>query len=61
MSMMYCECCDKMIDTNTMDHCQFFPDFICENCVDEIVDRAASYDGEPSVTWLENASKVRPR
>jgi hypothetical protein len=61
MSIMYCETCDKMVDTDFMDHCQFFPDFICENCVDEIVERAADYDGEPPVTWLENTKGVKPR
>ena len=33
MSMMYCTFCDKSVDTDFMDHCEWGP-FKCEVCVD---------------------------
>lgn len=33
MSMMYCTFCDKPVDTDFMDHCEWGP-FKCEVCVD---------------------------
>jgi len=60
MSMMYCTRCDRPVDTDFMDHCQWGEEFICENCVDNY-DPTPDEQGEPPVTWLENASKVRPR
>jgi hypothetical protein len=35
MSMMYCTFCDCPVDTDFMDHCQWEPEFKCEDCVDE--------------------------
>ena len=33
MSVMYCEHCDRMVDTDFMDHCEWWP-FKCDDCVD---------------------------
>ena len=35
MSIMFCEYCDRLIDTDETDGHQFEPDFKCENCVQE--------------------------
>jgi hypothetical protein len=35
MSMMYCTFCDCPVDTDFMDHCQWEPEFKCEDCVDK--------------------------
>ena len=34
MSMMFCTFCDRPVDTDFMDHCEWEP-FKCEDCVDE--------------------------
>jgi len=39
MSMMYCTFCDRPVDTDFMDHCEWGADenpehFKCEDCVD---------------------------
>lgn len=39
MSLMYCEHCDRLVDTDLMDHCEWEKDgdpdyFKCESCVD---------------------------
>ena len=59
MSMMYCDHCDKQVDTDKMDHCQFEPEFMCEDCMDR--DPTPDVEGEPPITWLERAKQVRPR
>ena len=35
MSVMFCPHCDRMVDTDFMDHCEWEPEFKCEDCVDE--------------------------
>ena len=60
MSMMYCECCDKQVDTDFMDHCKWEP-FKCENCVDLGDDPTPDEEGEPPITWKERASWEKPR
>ena len=59
MSMMYCFYCDRPVDTDEMDHCQWEPDFKCGACVDE--DPTPDEEGEPPITWKERASWEKPR
>ena len=66
MSMVYCNFCDRTVDTDFMDHCEWGTDedlehFKCENCVDNDDDPTPDEQGEPLITWLENANKVMPR
>ena len=61
MSMMYCPFCDRPVDTDFMDHCQWEPEFKCEDCVDSEEGPATDEEGEPPITWLERASWEKPR
>ena len=64
MSMWYCNHCDRAVDTNAMDHCEWGsaedPDhFKCDDCVDRDEDPTPDEEGEPPVTMAER--QVAPR
>ena len=65
MSMMYCIYCDRQVDTDFMDHCNFnarYDSFMCEDCVDRYDDDPTpDEEGEPPITWKERASWEKPR